>query len=267
MTFVILCCNTKIMLSVSEALATRSSVREFTDQQVSLDLILKIIDEARQTPSGGNVQPWKVYIVHGATKDKLVSIIESKIKKGQFLDGIEYDIYPKNMKKIFPIHYQRRTKVAQDMYDLLGIKRKDKVGRMKHFANNFKFFGAPLGLLFTIPKKMGVAQFSDLGMFILSIMLLCQQYGLSTCSQEAWSLWAKTIKSTLHIDDNELLFCGMSVGYKDVTANVNKLKSERMPMNKLVVIPDIKDNSIHDASREKNKNDDKRDNAIQKSKL
>lgn len=231
------------MMSVSEAVKSRHSIRAFLDKPVSLDLVLKIIDEAKYAPSGGNLQPWKVYILHGKTKDFLISQIDKKLQQGIVSDNVfEYNVFPPTLKKTLPHFHKKRVRVAVDMYKLLNIKRDDKKGRLQHYYDNWKFFGAPIGLIFTIHPTMEHAQYSDLGMFVQTIMLLCEQYGLSTCAQEAWATWPITVKKVLNIEnDKELLFCGMAIGYKDCNAKVNQLETERDKLKDFVVIPKLED--------------------------
>lgn len=234
-------------LSVSDAIALRHSCRDFSSKQVSLDLIVDILKQARYAPSSGNLQPWKVYIVHGQTKQKLSNMIRTRIMNGTFGDfPLEFSIYPftelsnplnnSEFQKKAPKYYDRLAKIGQMVFSAKDIARNDMKGRLQHIIKNFEFFGAPIGLILTIDKTMELGQYPDLGIFLGNVMLLCQQYGLSTCAQVAWSFWHKTIRQTLNINDKELVFCGMSIGYSNQESKVNKIRTERMDFDEFVII-------------------------------
>ena len=213
-------------MSVSEAIKERTSIRAYLDKTVSKELILNILNEAKYAPSGGNLQPWNVYVLHGETLKIFLNIIQLS------QPGIpEYNVYPPKLKLKY---HKRRKQVAIDMYKSLNIKYKDKMKRYEWFKKNWKFFDAPVGLLFTIDTQMEPPQYSDLGMYLQNIMLLCKQYGLDTCAQEAWAVWSSLVHKVLNIPKHELLFCGMAVGYADKTANVNQFSTQRENLDNFV---------------------------------
>ena len=211
-------------MKVSEAILTRRSIRAFLQKPVARATIERILDLARRAPSGGNLQPWKVYVLTGAPLERLVEAVTDRVAEMPQGEGTEYPIYPPALTE--PYRSWRR-KVELDLYDILGIARDDKAGRLAQAARNYIFFDAPVGLLFTIDRQMGVGQFADLGMFLENIMLLAREFGLDTCPQEAWAQWHKTVTELVGIADNEMLFCGMALGYADWQAVVNKLETER----------------------------------------
>ncbi|ETO27941.1 Nitroreductase [Reticulomyxa filosa] len=252
---------------ISQAVASRNSTRHFLPRKVPQSLILEILDKAKCAPSGGNLQPWNVYIVIDETRDMLVKYIEEYLSKGKLPTGSEYHIYPPTIKKM-PVYEKRREDCNNKMYGLLGIARNDRMAKLQHVNKNWTFFGAPLGdcfllfhmhmqynvylfvtlklvcnwtailgLIFTIDKQMQVGQFADLGIFMQTIMLLCHEYGLNTCSQESWALFSGVLKQLLNIPDNELVFCGMSIGYADPDKPVNSLKTDRASLKEFVFIP------------------------------
>eukprot|EP01083_Nonionella_stella_P011570 32835_1 len=238
------------LLTVSEAVSSRHSCRKFLPKDVPLDLIIKILNESRQSPSGSNLQPWKIYVIHGETRHKLTSFIQNKFTAGifgdlpfqfQMLPGTDHPFNLSYFKKTFPKLKARQSLMGKQIYTAQGIKRDDIEGRKKHINENWNFFGAPIGLFFTIDKRMSYGQYPDLGIILNTVMLLCEQYGLSTCCQVAWSVWHKSLREILNISDNELIFCGMCIGYENKQAKVNKVKSERMPLNEMMVIPKISD--------------------------
>ena len=210
--------------SVSEALDTRLTCRAFLNKEINKDIIFEILDKARRAPSGGNLQPWKVWAISGDPLKKFKNEIREKALENPRGEGTEYKIYPPDLKNPYE---QRRRDVGEGMYHALDIPRDDKAGRIKQFMRNFEFFGAPSALFFAIDRDMQEGQWSDLGMFIQSIMLLARENGLHTAPQEAWAIWHKTISNFLEIPDDLMLFCGMGIGYADPKNPINSFRSER----------------------------------------
>jgi nitroreductase len=209
-------------MHVSDALAARRSVRGFLDTPVDLDLVRSLVAQASRAPSGGNLQPWHVDIVAGDAMNRLKQTMVTKLASGQ--EEPEYEIYPKEL--VAP-YRDRRFAVGEAMYAHIGIPREDKVARRMWFARNFAFFGAPLALFMTADRRMGPPQWSDLGMFLQSFMLLSVEAGLATCAQECWAVYPQTVKTFLGTPDERMLFCGMAVGYEDVAEPANALRTER----------------------------------------
>jgi len=221
-------------MNVSEALESRITCRAYTDQPVEAEKINRILTSAARTPSGGNLQPWHVWAIGGEKLAAFRSIIQEKIVDNPFGDGsTEYDIYPKELSQPYK---GRRAKCGEDMYASINVPREDKESRQKHFNRNFDLFGAPAAMFFAIDRQMGVGQWSDLGMYIQSIMLMAREEGLHTAPQEAWALWHKTIGDFLEIPDNLMFFCGMGIGYMDEKAPINSLRTERAEFEEYVKI-------------------------------
>jgi nitroreductase len=210
--------------TVSDALETRRSVRQFLPDPVSEEVVREILSEASRAASGGNLQPWHVYVLGGAARDEFVATVDGKRAETPFGDGPEYAVYPEGLGEPYNA---RRGRVAAQMYELLDIARDDRAARMAQMARNFCFFDAPVGMFITIDREMGPPQYSDLGMFIQSAMLVARSHGLHTCAQEAWSMWGKTIREFVGYSDDEMIFCGLALGYADESAKVNDLVSER----------------------------------------
>ena len=144
--------------------------------------------------------------------------------------GIEvpaYDIYPPSLKEPYRTS---RFELGEQMYDLLGIAREDKKSRIEQVMKNFEFFGAPAAIFCFVDKQMGPPQWSDLGMFLQTFMLLATESGVDTCAQEAWSMKHESVSSFVNANPEELLFCGVAIGYRDNKAQINKLRSERRPL-------------------------------------
>lgn len=214
-------------MKVSEALKSRITCRAFLDKPVPEETVRQILEDAKYAPSGGNLQPWHVYVLTGAKLKEFLSIIETKQKDAPFGEGTEYDIYPKGLTDPYKA---RRFKCGEDMYATIDVPREDKAGRLQQFARNFRFFDAPVAMFFAIDRQMGLGQWSDLGMFIQSVMLAAREHGLHTAPQEAWAIWYKTVSEFVAMPENLMLFCGMGLGYMDESAPINKLRTERAPL-------------------------------------
>src|SRR5215469_1151563 len=219
-----------IRMKVSEAIATRKTVRAFLGDPVEVQTVRRILSQAARAPSGGNLQPWRVYVLLGAARDELVRRVKERMAETP-----EYHIYPPHLTEPYKT---RRFRVGEAMYATMGIPREDRATRLKHFVRNWEFFGAPVGMIFTIDRQMQPGQWSDLGMFMENIMLLAREEGLHTCPQEAWAVWHKTIREFLSVPQNEMIFCGMGLGYADADAPVNLLDSERAPLEEFALIRD-----------------------------
>lgn len=214
--------------SVSHAIRTRKSVRAFLPDPVSESVVREILEIASRSASGGNLQPWKVVVLAGDARDALVDAVAERMAETPFGEGPEYDIYPPGLEQ--PYH-GRRGKVAHDMYALVGIARDDREARARQMARNFAFFDAPVGMFISIDRKMGPPQYSDLGIFLQSIMLLARERGLHTCPQEAWSLWGKSIREFTGIPKEDLIFCGLALGYAAPEEPINALHTDRVSVD------------------------------------
>lgn len=210
--------------SVSDAIATRRSVRAFLPDPVPEALVREIVGRAARAASGGNLQPWKLTILTGAKRDELVAAVRAKQEESPFGDGPEYDIYPRQLGEPYR---SWRGRVAAEMYGLVGIARDDTAARVAQMNRNYCFFDAPVGMILSIDRQMGPPQFCDLGLFLGNLMLLAREHGLHTCPQEAWSLWGKTIRAVTGIPEHELVFCGVALGHADPEAPINALYTER----------------------------------------
>lgn len=213
------------MMTVGEAVAARRSVRGYLDRPVDAALIERLTVEASRSPSGGNLEPWHVDIVAGAPMLALKAIMRDRLASG-VLEPVEYPIYPGALDDAYR---DRRRDVGGAMYGHIGIGRDDRDGRRGWFARNYQFFGAPAALFVSVGRGMGSAQWSDLGMFLQTFMLLAVGNGLGTCAQECWAMYPQTVGAFLDLPPERMLFCGMAVGYEDAEHPANRLRSERAP--------------------------------------
>lgn len=220
-------------MKVSEALESRISVRAYLDKSVSPELLEKILVTAARAPSGGNLQPWHVLALTGDALQRFKLTIGERLKDKPMGEGTEYKIYPEVLGDPYRT---RRFKNGEDLYRSLGISREDKASRLGQFAKNFEFFGAPVGLIFSIDRSMQPGQWADLGMYMQSVMLLAQEHGLSTCAQEAWALWHKTIREFADLPDDRIVFAGMSLGYADTEHPINLWRSDRGPATEFLTL-------------------------------
>ena len=214
-------------MSVTDALNSRLSVRDFLPEPVSAEQIRRVLATASRSPSGGNVQPWQIDIVASGRLDELKAIMQGRLAEvaaGDKSESPEYDIYPKEL--VSP-HRDYRFKIGEDMYARLGIPREDKAARLRWFARNYQFFGAPMALFCSVDRRMGPPQWSDLGMFLQSVMLLLREEGLDSCPQECWAVYPTTIGNFLGLPAERMLFTGMAIGHRNPAHAINQLRSER----------------------------------------
>ncbi|MFP5489813.1 MAG: nitroreductase [Acidimicrobiia bacterium] len=210
-------------MQVSEAVARRKSVRQFTDEPVDGTVLRDLVERAARAPSGGNVQPWRIYVLNGESMTRFRSFIA-----GQPHEPAEYDIYPPSL---WDPYRTNRFALGEAMYATIGIARDDKAGRLAQFAKNDDFFGAPAALFCFVDRRMGPPQWSDLGMYLQTFMLLAQEAGIDTCPQEYWTVRHGAVQEFVGAPAEEMLFCGMAIGHADPDAPINTLQSERMPLD------------------------------------
>lgn len=211
-------------MNVVDAVHARKSVRKFLPDPVGEDEIRSLLTDASRSPSGGNLQPWRIYVVTGDSMPRLKEHLAAQPP----LDEPEYQIYPEGLTEPYRTN---RFAIGEQMYATIGIARDDKDGRRRQFAANNDFFDAPAALFCYVDRQMGLPQWSDLGMFLQTFMLLAVERGLATCAQEYWSVRHRAVTSFVGAPENEMLFCGMAIGRADHSAPINSLVSERMPLD------------------------------------
>lgn len=213
------------------AITQRHSVRAFLDKPVPKDIIEDILRTAQQSPSGGNLQPWHVYVTVGEDRAAFLAKVQDSIKAHPMGEPDSPDIYPPKLKEPYK---QRRAQCGYDMYSALGIPKDDKMAGIMQVMKNFEFFGAPVGIFFAIDRQMGRPQWAHMGMYIQSLMLAAVEKGLGTCPQEAWMLRHKTVREHFDIPDELEFYCGLALGYPDPDHPINNYRTERAALDEVV---------------------------------
>ena len=210
--------------TVTEAVETRRSLRAFLSKSVPEEVISEILTHAARAPSGTNMQPWKVYVLTGKTRQQLCDAVCDAFdnERGEHDSEIRY--YPE---KWFEPYISRRRKIGWDLYQLLGIEKGERDKTHRQHRRNFQFFDAPVGLIFTIHRDLSTGSWLDYGMFLQNIMLLARESGLDTCPQAAWADYHRAIRPILSLPDEEIVVCGMAIGFADYQATENTLVTER----------------------------------------
>jgi nitroreductase len=214
--------------AVDAAITSRRSIRAFLDKPVERDEIARILDVAARAPSGTNTQPWKVYVLTGAARARLSNAILAVNADPEQARGHteEYAYYPREWTSPY---IDRRRKVGWDLYSLLGLGRDNKAGMAAQHARNYAFFDAPVGLIFTIDRIMAQGSWLDYGMFLQNIMVAARARGLDTCPQAAFTQYHRIISAELDLPSNEMVVCGMALGWADPARVENTLVTEREP--------------------------------------
>lgn len=213
-------------MDVYHAVTSRRAVRGFTDRPVPLEVLQRVLSAAAWAPSSSNIQPWKTYVVTGAPLAELKKRALERVSTGVPWDEREYEMYPPAMKSPYR---DRRSAFGKERYSALGVAREDWAMRQRAAIANWDCFGAPAALFCYIDCDLGPAQWADLGMYLQTIMLLLRAEGLHSCPQMAWSQVRVTVAEIVSPPDELVLFCGMSIGYEDVT--VDYVRTGRAPLD------------------------------------
>ncbi|SFV11986.1 nitroreductase [Pseudoduganella namucuonensis] len=223
--------------AVDNAIVSRRSIRAFLPTPVAREDIERLLEVAARAPSGTNTQPWKVYVLTGDKKQDLSARILAAHADPALAatHTEEYAYYPREWKSPY---IDRRRKVGWDLYALLGLTRENKRGMSAQHGRNYEFFGAPVGLMFTIDRVMEQGSWLDYGMFLQNIMVAARGRGLDTCPQAAFTQYHRIIREVLELPDNEMVVCGMSLGYADPGRVENTLLTERAPASSFVKFVD-----------------------------
>ena len=214
--------------AVDDAISTRQSVRAFLPTPVERATVEKLLKLAARSASGSNIQPWRVRVVAGEIKQRLTSAIFEAVARDGFEPyQREWNYYPVNWREPF---LSRRRKIGWDMYGLLGVAKGDFEGTHRTRMRNYEYFGAPVGMIFTLDEDLEIGSWLDLEIYLGTLMIAARGHGLHTCPQAAFADFHKIIRPILNIGEKEVIVCGMALGHIDPDAPVNKLVTERAPL-------------------------------------
>lgn len=221
-------------MNVTEAVRQRISTRGFLDTPIPRDQLAELLETAQRSPSGGNLQPWKLIAVTGAAKDEVIGIAH-RVLVADPMGAVPGDrpVYP-DLNAIDPVYNERRKRVGEMMYAKIGIPKEDRAGRIQWFANNYRFFGAPVGLFLIIDRRMGHGQWAHMGMYMQTIALLAEERGWGTCMQECWARLRVELHDHFNLDEHHMLYAGMALGVPDPDEAVNDLYADRAPQSEVV---------------------------------
>ncbi|MDB5431556.1 MAG: nitroreductase family protein [Caulobacter sp.] len=211
-------------MNVTDAVAARVSIRAFKPDPVSGAVVREMLEAAQRAPSGGNLQPWRVFALTGQPLEALKAKVAANIGG----EEPQYDVYPPDLWDPFRT---RRFQCGEDLYATIDIPREDRPARLRQLFKNTQFFGAPVGLFFFLDRKLGPPQWADVGMYMQSLMLLAVERGLATCAQEFWARYPTAVADSLGVADDHILFSGMALGYADEDAPINALRTRRDPFD------------------------------------
>jgi nitroreductase len=216
-------------MDVFEAVDSRISCRQFLDRPVDPGIVKDLIVKAQRAASGGNLQSWFVYALTGASLAEFKRIVAARIaKEDPRQSKSEYPIYPEPM---FGAYHERREHHGGQLYGSLGIDRADPAARLAQYKRNFEFFDAPVALFIAIDRRLGPGQWADLGGYIHALAFLARGYGLDTCPQEAWARLYDTVGDFIKLPPEQMLFCGVAIGYGDRKHKANDFRSPRAELH------------------------------------
>jgi nitroreductase len=216
-----------IATNADDAIASRRSVRGFLPTPVPRAVVERILEVSARAPSGTNMQPWRVYVCAGEAKEKLTRAILAAYESGEKGHERAWKYYPD---EFFDPYLSRRRKVGWGLYNLLGISKGETEKMKAQRGENYRFFGAPVGMIFTIDSRLEIGSWLDYGMFIGNIMTSARGHGLHSCPQAAFAPYHTIIRAHLGIPESETVICGLSLGYEDKGAAANRLRTDRAPV-------------------------------------
>lgn len=217
-------------MDVSRAVDQRISTRAFLPDALPLEEVKAWLTAAQRAPSGGNTQPWRVIVVTGEEKAKVIELAQARLAGNPRGEPTDYPIYPKDL---WEPHESRRRRVGEMMYETLGIPREDRAARLAWFANNYRFFGAPAALFLVTDERMGHGQWGHAGMYLQTLALLAEERGWGTCFQECWGMLRPSLKAHFGLGPTEMVWCGVAFGKPDTAHPVNTLRAERAPLEEI----------------------------------
>jgi len=211
-------------MDFADIVQRRRSTRAFRDDPVPNADIARLLAIASRSPSGGNVQPWRVFVLNGPSMSRFRDFMHARD-----IETPGYAIYPQPLREPYRT---ARFELGEQLYATIGIPRDDKAGRLTQMAKNYDFFGAPAALFLFVDRQMGKPQWSDLGMFLQTFMLAAVASGIDTCAQEAWTMYSESVAEFVGAREDLMLFCGLAIGFGDQAHPINSLRSERFAVEK-----------------------------------
>jgi len=223
--------------AVDDAIRSRKSVRAFLPTPIARSTVEELLTVASRSASGSNIQPWRIRVIAGETKNRLTAAILDAVARDGFEPyQREWNYYPVNWREPF---LGRRRKIGWDMYSLLGVAKGDFEGTQAARLRNYEFFGAPVGMIFTLDEDLEIGSWLDLGIFLDAVMIAARGRGLHTCPQAAFADFHRIIRPQLNIPENQIIVCGMALGHIDPDAPVNALVTERAPIGDFATFEDL----------------------------
>jgi len=219
--------------SVSQAVAARHSVRAYLDKPVDPALLRQVLTKALRAPSNSNIQPWQVHLVTGDTLARLKAATADRAIFPPQFDHPAYPIYPDPLSETYK---DRRFDCGERQYGARGIDRDDREGRLRYVYGNHQFFGAPAGLFLYAEPACGLSQWADLGIFLQTVMLLLKEEGLDSCAQISWAMVGQTVRQVLRVRPELMLYCGLAIGYADMSDPINQIATPRASFDDVVTI-------------------------------
>ncbi|WP_207482188.1 nitroreductase [Arenibaculum pallidiluteum] len=220
-----------VRAAVEWAIRTRRSVRGFRPTPIPRETVERILTLASRAPSGSNMQPWKVHVLLGPALERLRAELLALHEAGA-PEAREYDYYPREWRQPY---LDRRRRLGWGLYALAGVEKGDRVGAARQRGRNYVLFGAPVGMIFTIDRDLGRGSWLDFGMFLQNIMIAARGHGLDTCPQAALANYPDVVRRQLGIPEDELVLCGMALGFEDSGEPVNRLAVEREPLGAFTI--------------------------------
>ena len=214
-------------MNVSQAVASRRSIRAFLDRPVDPEVLRRVLTRAQRAPSGSNVQPWHAVVLTGEPFARLQAAVASEFPKGRAGHSIPFHMHPIGIDGDYK---ERLFGVGEALYAALGIVREDKAGRLRQYARNYEAVGAPVLMLVHTKDYMGHTQWADMGMWLQTVMLLLREEGLDSCPQLSWADYSKQLRECVAIPDDHIFYCGMAIGFRDAEAAVNNFAVSRAPL-------------------------------------
>ena len=210
-------------MNIIDAIQKRQSIRSFEEREVSQKLIKEILNISKLAPSGGNTQPWKIYVLNKEIMKELELAVLNNLDAG-VTEQPNFLIYPQPMSD----HLKNRVKeCGRLMYDALEIKKDNIEGRLNQLKQNFSFFGAPVGMIVTVEKEVDLNGWGHVGHFIQNLCLSSMEFGLGTCLQESWSMYPETVQKIIKYNESEVLWCGVALGYPNKDHPINNYRTPR----------------------------------------